>query len=612
MRKRWRPPRLVGPLFSYDLIAATRRGQHTGLRILVALLLLATLYGVYGFSIHGFDPFANPFATNLKMDPKAMSELASSFVLWCMIVQFAAVILLTPSIVADAIAREKERRALEFLFVTDLSDREIILGKLGSRLAYLFGVILTGLPILALTMFFGGVSPVLLFLGYGTLLSTMVCLGSLSLYCSVVSSTSLRATAWSYAASIAYLCMCPCVLAALSNTPVAIPGMIAFIIANLVFAWVLVMVSIHELRPRAVTFLTTPELQVMTTVQPRRRRRRPPMVVAVAEVFESTTDDGDLPFVLPATESASHAPRIPADRGWDPADWRNLDHPVVWEVPELPRTPLPPVDERRPLLWKEVYLHSITGSATVGSMIVILAMLAVLLLVFASASVGYVGVAISGGLVKGGTVILGSLLGIGVLAHAVSSVTREWEKDTLDGLLTLPMHRDRILEAKWLGGLVSLRALAIALGGLWLFGLVTGGLHPVGLVCVALSVAAAVEFMASLGLWLSVICRTTIRANMAAALCVLLIGCGPWVASGYIDLFAPRGGLASPTVDAIMGAAMPLVAWVRACCTWSEYAKLPNGHFQTLLVGALFYATAAWALWRAAVGRFRKYGARRK
>src|SRR3954469_25905039 len=115
MRIRWRPPRLVGPLFGYDLVAATRRGQHTGLRILVASLLLFTFYAVYSFTVRGFDPFADPFAPGPRIDPKHMAELAASLPLCCWIVQFGAVVLLAPTIVADAIAREKERRALDFL-----------------------------------------------------------------------------------------------------------------------------------------------------------------------------------------------------------------------------------------------------------------------------------------------------------------------------------------------------------------------------------------------------------------------------------------------------------------------------------------------------------------
>jgi hypothetical protein len=57
---------------------------------------------------------------------------------------------------------------------------------------------------------------------------------------------------------------------------------------------------------------------------------------------------------------------------------------------------------------------------------------------------------------------------------------------------------------------------------------------------------------------------------------------------------------------------MPLAAWVRACVPWAGYAAVADGYFVTLLLGALAYAVAAWALWRAAVGQFRQYGGRRK
>src|ERR1700722_12907669 len=110
MRKRWRPPPMLGPLFGYDLVASTRRGQHSGLRVLIASLVLVTLYVVYAFHVQGFDPFANPFRPGPRIDANGMANLTATFSRWCMIVQFGAVILLTPVVVADAIAREKERR----------------------------------------------------------------------------------------------------------------------------------------------------------------------------------------------------------------------------------------------------------------------------------------------------------------------------------------------------------------------------------------------------------------------------------------------------------------------------------------------------------------------
>src|SRR5204862_707432 len=124
----------------------------------------------------------------------------------------------------------------------------------------------------------------------------------------------------------------------------------------------------------------------------------------------------------------------------------------------------------------------------------------------------------------------------GALLHTSNSVTRERERDTLDGLLTLPVERHEILEAKWLGGPASLRLVALALAILWVFGLLTGGIHPLALLRLVLAVAASVEFLAGLGLWLSVVCRSSLRANMAAALCLWLVASGPWSGADSVEL----------------------------------------------------------------------------
>jgi ABC-type Na+ efflux pump permease subunit len=65
-----------------------------------------------------------------------------------MAIQVAAVFWLTPAYLASAIVQEKERRTIEFLLITDLSSREIVLGLAFSRLALLALVLLAGLPIL--------------------------------------------------------------------------------------------------------------------------------------------------------------------------------------------------------------------------------------------------------------------------------------------------------------------------------------------------------------------------------------------------------------------------------------------------------------------------------
>src|SRR5436305_1492566 len=110
----------LGPLFRYDLVASSRKGQHLGLRLIVGIVLLGGLYLLYVGQ--GFDPYDDLFQPKRKVDPKQMSSLAEGFAATCLIVQFAMVLLLVPPVIGEAIAREKERRTLEFLFVTELTD----------------------------------------------------------------------------------------------------------------------------------------------------------------------------------------------------------------------------------------------------------------------------------------------------------------------------------------------------------------------------------------------------------------------------------------------------------------------------------------------------------
>ena len=79
--------------------------------------------------------------------------------------------------VAGSIAEEKDRKTLEFLLATDLRNREIILSKLGARLANLLLFILTGLPILSILQFLGGVDPNLVLAGFAATFLTMAGLG---------------------------------------------------------------------------------------------------------------------------------------------------------------------------------------------------------------------------------------------------------------------------------------------------------------------------------------------------------------------------------------------------------------------------------------------------
>src|SRR5262249_54855100 len=114
-----------------------------------------------------------------------MPRFAGRFFAACLLMQFAAVLLLTPIYAAGAIAEEKERRTLEFLLATDLSGREIVLGKFISRVANLALLVATTLPILGLTQLWGGVDPTLVLAGFVLTAATMLSLAGLSVLNSV-------------------------------------------------------------------------------------------------------------------------------------------------------------------------------------------------------------------------------------------------------------------------------------------------------------------------------------------------------------------------------------------------------------------------------------------
>lgn len=163
--------RLFGPVLFYDLMRTARRGRYLVLRCVYAAALLLTLVATWPWS-----------SVPLKMMPRYAESFFASF----MIVQFAAVFLLTPAYTAGAIADEKERRTLDFLLATDLRDREIVLGKLAARLANMLLLLLTGLPVLSLLQFLGGVDPNLVLAGFVAIVFTVLGLGSLSILVSAM------------------------------------------------------------------------------------------------------------------------------------------------------------------------------------------------------------------------------------------------------------------------------------------------------------------------------------------------------------------------------------------------------------------------------------------
>ncbi len=108
------------------------------------------------------------------------------------------IVLLTPIYLAGTIIEEKENRTLEMLFQTQVTDREILLGKYGARVVHLLSLSLLSLPMLTIITLWGGIDLELLAFHFTCSLLLIFLIGSTSLWASVLANNILEALLLSY------------------------------------------------------------------------------------------------------------------------------------------------------------------------------------------------------------------------------------------------------------------------------------------------------------------------------------------------------------------------------------------------------------------------------
>ncbi|HMB96050.1 MAG TPA: ABC transporter permease subunit, partial [Tepidisphaeraceae bacterium] len=72
--------------------------------------------------------------------------------------QLGLVALLAPIFTAGAITQEKDSQTYDILLATPLSNAQIVLGSLMSRLFFVIALLISGIPIFSVTQIFGGVA----------------------------------------------------------------------------------------------------------------------------------------------------------------------------------------------------------------------------------------------------------------------------------------------------------------------------------------------------------------------------------------------------------------------------------------------------------------------
>lgn len=144
MRERWG----LGPVFVYESLLNARRWQVYAGRSLFVLCLLIGMTLVWVSEDRG----AAPVRTFQQM-----ALIGQGFFYALTGIEITLVMLAAPAAAAGSICMDRARGTLLHMMVTDLSDSEIVLGKLGSRLAPVFGLIACGVPVTALAALLGGI-----------------------------------------------------------------------------------------------------------------------------------------------------------------------------------------------------------------------------------------------------------------------------------------------------------------------------------------------------------------------------------------------------------------------------------------------------------------------
>jgi len=188
---------LIGPILPWELVTLARRWRYFAIRVLYAVALLFIMWMAYEVAFGetffgGWGSHSQPLAQ--------ISRFAAGFYHSFLYTQAIIILGLTPAFVATAIPQEKERKTIEYLFVSDLGNHEIVLGKILARMANLLGILLVGVPIVAFAGLFGGIDYFGLFLGTAATAAVMMSVASLSFAISLYSSTTRGALINSYGA----------------------------------------------------------------------------------------------------------------------------------------------------------------------------------------------------------------------------------------------------------------------------------------------------------------------------------------------------------------------------------------------------------------------------
>jgi ABC-type transport system involved in multi-copper enzyme maturation permease subunit len=156
---RWGP----GPVFIYECLINSRRWQTYALRVAGVAGLLGAMATV-----------ASSYTVTRASTWRNYAELGQVYFIALIGLELALVLVAAPAATAGAICLDRARGTLAHILMTDLSDPEIVLGKLGARLLPVFGLVACTWPVMAISSLLGGIDPTALTLAFAIIVAVAV------------------------------------------------------------------------------------------------------------------------------------------------------------------------------------------------------------------------------------------------------------------------------------------------------------------------------------------------------------------------------------------------------------------------------------------------------
>jgi ABC-type transport system involved in multi-copper enzyme maturation permease subunit len=160
---------LIGPVFQREAAIAPRRARTYVARAVYASALWMLM----------FTAWLVLTGTQLIRDVGDLARFGMILFQILASLQLALAVFFSALLAANAVAQEKSRQTLELLLLTNLSNSELVLGKLLASVLQVLVMLAAALPVFMLTALLGGVSFGQIARVYGVTLASVLACGSL-------------------------------------------------------------------------------------------------------------------------------------------------------------------------------------------------------------------------------------------------------------------------------------------------------------------------------------------------------------------------------------------------------------------------------------------------